>query len=181
MNRYRRSLLRSAKLIRPWAATLLVRVTIRAPGQREVPEVVGSEVCLEPVGGAPPGTARDPGIVDQDVDPAMALNDAVGEPADRGEVGEVEDLDGRTGPASGAGHLPRRLAAPVVVSAGQHDMGSVRGQPPGGLQADAAAGTSHHSRAIREVADIVPGPSPAVIHGASLRSRDARPGAPAGF
>ena len=56
-------------------------------GQREVAEVVGAELHLEAVLGAPLGDGHHAGVVDQDVEVALPR---VGERADRGEVGEVE-------------------------------------------------------------------------------------------
>lgn len=54
-----------------------------------MPEVVGTEMRLEPVGGEAAGAPGDPGVADQDVQSDLALEEAIGEPADRGKVREA--------------------------------------------------------------------------------------------
>src|SRR6185437_10947769 len=83
-------------------------------GEREVPEVVSAEVRLEPVGGEAAGTTGDPGIADQDVHPGLALEEAVGEPADRGKVREVKDLGPHLASARG-GDLLRSPPASILI------------------------------------------------------------------
>ena len=52
-----------------------------------MPEVVRAEVCFEPVGGASPRAACDPGVADEDVETGVGLKETGGELADRGEIG----------------------------------------------------------------------------------------------
>ena len=76
------------------------------PGEREVAEVVGADLGLEPVLGAALGDGHHARVVDQDVD---RLVPAVGERAHGGEVGEVQ-LAGLGAVAQRGGDLAAALA-----------------------------------------------------------------------
>ena len=71
--------------------------------------------------------------------------DAVGEGADRREVGEVEGLDVELGAAAVGGefaaHLLDGLLALFDAAAGDDDRRALAGELPRGHQADAAVGT----------------------------------------
>src|SRR5699024_11493029 len=59
-------------------------------GESEMPEVIGAELHLEPVGGELFGRVHDAGGVDAQGDPQMLLAQLCSGLPARGEVGEVE-------------------------------------------------------------------------------------------
>ncbi len=110
-------------------------------GEREVPEVVGAELQLEPVlGDLAARRCHDTGVVDQDVDRAAFADQLVGERADRPQRGEVErpggNLRGRVHAADAGGGL-----LPLGRVADRHqDLGAALREPGGDDEADAVAG-----------------------------------------
>src|SRR5699024_3713101 len=112
-------------------------------GQREVAEVVGAELELEPVGRAPQRRDHQPGVVDQQVDGAV---DATGEEAHGGEVGEVEAAH-----LGLAGHGGGGVGPLAHIAHGQDDARAVLGEGSGGDAADAAVGTGDDRSASGEV------------------------------
>ena len=113
-------------------------------GEEEVAEVVGAELHLEPVGGARERARHHAGVVDEQVDARVALDQLGGGLAHAGQRGQVEherlhggggDMIGKRG--DGVGHLG-------LVAGGEDDVGAVRRQRPGRLQAEPAGGTGDH-------------------------------------
>jgi hypothetical protein len=97
------------------------------PAEREVPEVVGRELGLEPLRCQPAGRVHHPGVADEHVDRDSVAEDRRGEVPYRVEVGEVEcpELHGGAwlrGLDPGDGIDTFRLAA-----GGQHHLAPVRG------------------------------------------------------
>jgi hypothetical protein len=109
------------------------QVAVQAAGQREVAEVVGGELALPALAGAPERAGHDPGVVDQDVHGAAPGAD---ERRDRGLVGQVERGDGDL-PAGGRGDVGGGPVAGDLVADGDGDVGACAGQRTGGLDADA--------------------------------------------
>jgi hypothetical protein len=128
-------------------------------GEREVAQVVGAELALEPVDRALARQHHHARVVHQQVDGG----EIGGEPAYRREVGEVERcaLDGGPGDG-GQDPLTRGLAA-CGVAGGDHDAGAVAGEFGGGGQPDAAVGPGDDGGTAGQVGDLVGGP---VSHGA---------------
>ena len=123
-------------------------------GQREVPEMVGAQLHLEPVDGPPLGDRHHPGVVDEDIEVAVPLR---GEGAHGREVGEVEPEDlGRPGDRR------RRGLAALLVAHGEHDVGAHPRQLPCGDEPDAAVGPGDDDRVAVEVGQV--GGGPAVAH-----------------
>ena len=100
-------------------------------GQREVAQVVGGDLGLEPVDRAREGHRHHAGVVDEDVD----VPDFLRERAHRLQVGDVEPayIDA---PPQLAGDRSPLLRVPH----GQDDLRPERGEDPSRLQTDAAAG-----------------------------------------
>ena len=58
--------------------------------EQEVAEVVGAELRLEAVDGGALRAGHHPGVADEHVEHRVVLQEAVGEGADAGQVGQVE-------------------------------------------------------------------------------------------
>jgi hypothetical protein len=117
---------------------------VQAQGQREVAEIIGTELKFVALGGCPPVRhGHDSGVVDQNVQRARPCPD---ERADRVEVGQVErgglDLSGEfAGQSAGRGRVPGR----------DGHLGAGRGQGARRLPADAGGAAGHHGAFAGEV------------------------------
>ena len=122
-------------------------------------EVVGGKLHLEPVLGPALGDAHHTGVVDQDVDPAVTLEDPGRRLADRRLRAEVEldELERRLGHpgADDAG----RAGGLVLVAGGHHHMGALGGQRARGLEPKPPVRAGHHRRLTGQVGDVGLGPA----------------------
>ena len=80
--------------------------------QREVAEVVGCHLQLQPVGRLPVRRAHDAGVVHEDVEAGVAAQHGLGRPPDRDEVRQVEEQQLERGALELALELVARPARP---------------------------------------------------------------------
>ena len=114
------------------------------PGEGEVPQVVGSELQLEPVPGGLPGREHHPGVVDQQVDPRVPGPQFACGGADGIQRGQVEGLDHDVRAGGGAGDAGGGALALLGVPHGQHHRRAARGEDPGGLEPQAGVRAGDH-------------------------------------
>ena len=125
-------------------------------GEREVAEVVGAELELEPVGGPAPGHRHHAGVVEQHVDPVGLVPEPVGERRDRRQVGQVERPHAEPLPDVGEPlHQPGPAGLPALGAAARHhDGGAVPGEHRRGLQPEPAVGAGDDDDAAVERRDV---------------------------
>ena len=122
--------------------------------EREVSEVVGAELHLEPVDAPLVRDRHHPGVVDQHVELTVPC---LGEGAHRGEVSEVE-----TANVCRPGHRFAGRESALLITDGEHDVGADAGQLPCGDQPDSTVGTRDDDSPATEVGQV--GSRPAVAH-----------------
>jgi hypothetical protein len=135
--------------------------------QGKVPEVVRSEMKLEAIDGRSPAAARNAGVVDEEVQNVVPFKEPVCESAHRSEVGKVKNrrADGRTGNL--VGELLGSAPASLLVSAGEHDLGSMTDELSGGFESDSAVCAGDERDRSVEGADVVAGPPALGCHASS--------------
>src|SRR5437667_258020 len=137
-------------------------------GEREVGEVVGAELELEPVACKLPRLgSHDARVVDEQVEAIVCPREPLREPANRSEAAKVEranlDLRARHTGLDRAGGFRSLLG----VADGEDDARAGAGEPARGEEADAAVGTCDDGHAAVLVRDICGGPF--VGHGAIMQ------------
>ena len=130
-----------------------------------MPEVVGAELQLEPVGCGLSRHHHHARVVHQQVERTLPL---LGEGAYRGEVGEVERPPLRAIADAAGG-----LAALVGIATRDHDRRAVAGQLGGRHVSDAAVRTRDHGGTAGLVGDVVGGPVRHVRNGTVHHGRAA--------
>ena len=123
-------------------------------GQGEGPEMVGPELQLEAVAGPVVGGHHDPGVVDEQIDPGVAVGDLAGRRADGRQRGQVQGHALGAGAGLGGGDLAGGDPGLVQVPAGQHDPGAVPGQLTGNLVAEAGVGPGDDGDAAGLITDV---------------------------
>ena len=91
-------------------------------GQREVADMVGAKLPLEPIGGVAEGAGHDAGIVHQHVDPVEPLAGLARAGFDRCERGEVAHDGIDMGALYLAQYVPNRLVQRIGIAPSQHNM-----------------------------------------------------------
>ena len=102
-------------------------------------EVIGAELHVEPVLGLPVGTIHDAGIVDQDINLLLLVQEILGAFSHRSQGGEIE-LFIRDYAPSLARDLIRRFLGLVLISAQNDHFRSSLAHVQGGHLADAGVG-----------------------------------------
>ena len=163
---YERSDWRSSKLIRarmlcPMLLTVTTResVVVSKPveqeaGEREVAEVVGTELELEPVRGRAPRRVHQAGVVDQQVDPVVVAEQFVGGRPYRAQRGQVQLLNADVGGGMHRHDPGGGVLALVDTADGEHHGCAVAGQLHRGVESESgvrAGDDSGSSGLIRHV------------------------------
>jgi hypothetical protein len=109
--------------------------------------MVDAELGLEPVDGPAFGQRHHAGVVDQQVDPVVPIEDGLGGGLDRGERPEVQfdDFHGRR--RVRGEDLGLRGFGLVLIACGHHDVRALGGQRSGDGEPDAAVGAAHDREA----------------------------------
>ena len=84
--------------------------------------------------------ADQPGIIHQHIDPRMLCEDCLGEPAHRGEAGEIGERAGDPWRSRPLGDELSRPLGTAGIAADQHDLHPVAGEAERGMQSDPGAG-----------------------------------------
>jgi hypothetical protein len=145
---------------------MLDTVTTRAPGrllqqrqelrgEREVPEVVGPELRLEAVTRAAARRHHDARVVHQHVQPRVRGQHTRGAGGHRREVRQVERLEVQRARPARSAHLVHGGPRLGFAATREDDVGAVRGQRLGGLEAEPAVGAGDEHEATALVTDLV--------------------------
>lgn len=128
-------------------------------GEREVAEVVGAELHLEPVGRTQQGQGHHTGVVDQEVEPAVGLlRDVAGGIGHGGQVRQVEADEAYVRARGGTADGVLRAPAPPGVTAGEDRPGPGAGQGERRHGSDPAVGARDHRGGAEEVGHVVERP-----------------------
>ena len=109
-----------------------------------MPQVVGSELQLEPVTGGLLRREHHPGVVDQQVDPRVPGPQLVCGGADGIQRGQVDGLDHDVRARGGAGDAGGGALALLDVPHCQHHRRTARGEDLGGLEPEAGVRAGDH-------------------------------------
>jgi hypothetical protein len=114
------------------------------PSEREVPQVVGSQLHFEAVSGELSlGQSHDAGVIDQQIDrPFKALNSS-DEICNRCEIGEIEALETQQRSGSQRPDFAEDPAAMRLVSSCEDDIRTCLGQGDGCFEAQSARCTGN--------------------------------------
>ena len=135
------------------------KVVQQQPGEREVTEVVGAELQLEPVGGRRLGRVHHAGVVDQQVDARVGGGEFDSRRAHRGQRAEVQFVHGDV---SARGQFPDaggRLLALGGVADRQHHPGAVGGEDSRVVIAETGIGAGDDSQSAALVGNVFLSPS----------------------
>ena len=105
-------------------------------GEREVAEMIGTELQFEAVGGLAIGRPHQPGVVDEQVKPVVGGQDPVGRGADGLQRGQVKPHDRDGGLRHRRRQPGQRVLGPAGVAAGQHGVRAAPGEHHGHLEPD---------------------------------------------
>ncbi len=122
-------------------------------------QVVGAELELETVAAEGPGQPHHTGVVDQQIEPSVALTQFVAGPEHRAEVSEVEVEQIHRATSGGGGE--QLLAGPLALGGGaaaENHRGTPGQQGAGALQAQTTAGAGDQHQATGLVGDVGSGP-----------------------
>ena len=148
------------------------------PGQREMPQMIGAELPLEPVGGyRTVGLQPQSGIVEQDVDPRNGSSNAFGKRPDGSQAGQVQRADRHLCAGMNRSDARRTGFPAHRVAYSQYGFCAMAGQRKRGFVADAAGCTRHDRDALCQVGYLACRPgghrqSPAKGRGWLAQERD---------
>ena len=136
--------------------------------QREVTEMIGSDLEFEVVAGHQARRCHYSGVVDQEIKAFVEIGgQAVGEHLDRIKGGEIETADLDLCVSTGGSKLRTDLGhcgvSLLLVAAGEYHPRPVARKLAAFDQADATVATGHDGRAAAQVRNVIG--SPAVAHG----------------
>ncbi|GAB4000831.1 hypothetical protein GCM10029992_34170 [Glycomyces albus] len=120
-----------------------------------MPQVVGGELRLVSLRAEPAGRGHDPGVVDQDIDPAAEVG---GEGCHRVQVEQIEVADLEIGAGMRVGDGGGGRAGLGLVADGHDHVRALGGERPRGSQAEAVAGPGDQDAAPGLVGYVVCGP-----------------------
>ena len=108
-------------------------------GEGEVAQVIDAELALEAIAGEAAGQAHHPGVVDQQIEAAVAVLQLAARGTHGGQVGQIKLQQVDRGPIPGSGQqlLPGQFS-PLQRPASQDHRGPLGQQRPGCFQAEAA-------------------------------------------
>ena len=126
----------------------------QSSGEREVTEVVGRELQLEPVVGQPARRrVHDAGVVDLDVDRTALCEELIRERCDRVERRQVQRAHVDAGIRRALADACRCLLALPEVSDRHDELGAGAGETRGDLESDTVARAGHEGEPSGQVGD----------------------------
>ena len=131
----------------------------QAAGQREVTEVVGAELQLEAIGGQRAGRRHDPGVANEQVQPAGASGDIHRCGLDTRQRGEVQRHQLGRGTRDLEADPSQGGLRPLRVTAGHQHPRALAGQLQRGVEPDPGVGAGHEGGSSGLVWQVCGGPS----------------------
>jgi hypothetical protein len=142
--------------------------------EREMPEVVGGQLHLEPVGRSRVGNRHDPGVVHQQVERTALPQPTRHELAHAGELREVQGLDRNPGLRDGAPDVGHRARGLLGVARRDDDLGTRARELAGRFEAEAAVSAGDDGHAAGLGGDVGDPPGHQLPSSSSLRRRPLR-------